>query len=60
MIKNRDTQRSKELDDSKVKVEYRNEGLAEEGDEALADMVQRGLNEENSVEAEMLIDMFNY
>ena len=59
VIENRETQRSKELDD-KVKVEYRDERLAEQGDEALADMVQRGLNEENTVEAEMPIDMFDY
>ena len=49
----------KELDD-KVKVEYRDEGLAEQGDEALAEMVQRNLNEENTVEAETPIDMFDY
>ena len=59
MIKNRGNQRSKELDD-KLKVEYRDEGLAEQGDEALAEMMQRGLNAEDTVAAEMPIDMFDY
>ena len=59
MIKNRESQRSKELDD-KLKVEYRDEGLAEQGDEALAEMMQRGLYADDTVAAEMPIDMFDY
>ena len=59
VIKNRGNQRSKELDD-KLKVEYRDEGLAEQGDEALAEMMQRGLYADDTVAAEMPIDMFDY
>ena len=43
-----------------MKVEYRDEGLAEQGDKALAEAVQRGLNTENTVAAELPIDMFDF
>ena len=59
MIKNRESQQSKELED-KLKVEYRDEGFAEQGGEALAEAVQNGLNAESTVVAEMPIDMFDF
>jgi len=46
--------------EDKLKVEYRDEGFAEQGGEALAEAVQNGLNAESTVVAEMPIDMFDF
>ena len=41
-------------------MEYRDESLAEQGDEDLVKTVQRSLNDDNTVAAEMPIDVFDF